>query len=98
MLSDEQLELITQFPEVTERPIQQRYLRAKLIRKINRTSVGECFVAVMQCDDPHIHQFILGNGGLKPEHVQWLSQYGHNKKIRNVASQLLTGKAFRGND
>ncbi len=97
VLSDEQLESIAQYPEVMERPIQKRYLHEKLVRKINRTSIDECFGEIKTIEDSAIHEYILNNKTLLPKHALWLAQNGSNKKIRNVAKQLCNSKKFMRN-
>ncbi len=95
ILNDKQLESISKYPEVLERPIQNRYLREKLIRKINRTSVADCFDEIKVSGDSHIHEYILQRDDLKLQHVTWLTENGSNKKLRNQASQLCNSKRFR---
>ncbi len=97
ILSDDQLEWIICYPEVSERPIQKRYLRSKLIRKIGRSSASDCFEDIKVCEDSHIHEYLLQCDDLKLEHVEWLSKFGSNKKLRNIACQLSKSKRFRKN-
>ncbi|WP_196140458.1 hypothetical protein [Aliikangiella sp. G2MR2-5] len=97
ILSDSQLNWIVRYPEVSEMPIHKRYLREKLARKIERSSVSDCFEEIKSCGDSHIQEYIAQRSDLKVEHVKWLAERGSNKKLRNVAKQLLNSKRFRQN-
>ncbi|MDK2596824.1 hypothetical protein [Pseudoalteromonas obscura] len=95
ILTDAQLDWITKYPEVSERPIQKRYLRERLTRKIEKSSISDCFEEIKACEDSHIQKYIIGRSDLKSEHINWLSEYGSNKKLRNIAKQLLNSKRFK---
>lgn len=94
LLSDIQLESISKYPEVLERPIQKKYLREVLIRRINQTSIEQCFEDVKSTQDSAIHEYVLDKKGLMPSHVEWLAKRGGNKGVRNIAKQLLNSKKF----
>lgn len=94
LLTDRQLELIAKYPEVLSAPIQKRYLRSKLIRKINSLGVIACFQDIRDTKDSAIHEYILGRDELTFEQVTWLSSSGLNKRTRNIAKQLLNSRKY----
>ncbi len=96
ILDDEQFESISRYPEVLERPIQKRYLRERLLRKIYRHSVTECFEEIKKCKDAQVQRFVLTRNDIELEHVNWLATNGINKKVRNISLQLLNSRRFRG--
>ena len=98
ILTDEQLEFIVKFPEVRKMPIQKRYLREKLIRRVNRTSVEDCFEEIKNSEDSATQEYILEREDLLPKHAVWLAENGKNKRIRNVAKQLCYNRKFMINE
>lgn len=94
ILTDEQIEFIAKYPEVLFAPIQKRYLRSKLIRKIKAEGITVCFEEVKDTKDSAIHECVLEHGELTFEQVAWLSSSGLNKRTRNIAKQLLNSKKY----
>ncbi len=95
ILTDIQVERLASEKEALEAPIQKLYLRTMLFKKISKLGLEACFEEVQSTKDSSVHEFVLGRSDLKPDHVRWLSEYGSNKKIRNVAGQLAASKRFR---
>lgn len=95
ILTTNQLERLAEYPEVLKSPIQKRYLRKKLICKINQTSLDSCFEQVKQSEDHAVFEYVLTRHDLTYEHVQWLTKCGRNKRTRNAAKQMLRSRKFR---
>ncbi|OCQ22247.1 hypothetical protein A7985_10720 [Pseudoalteromonas luteoviolacea] len=96
ILSDDQLNLLEIYPEVLKKPIQKRYFRELLIRKVNRTSIDDCFFEIKETRDSYVQGYILTLDSLLPKHVIWLQENGINRRVRNVAKQLYANRKFMG--
>jgi hypothetical protein len=95
-LNDFQYDSLVRYPEVLEPPLQKVFLRHKLLREINKEGLSETiFYKVMETNDSFIHERILSREDLNRGHVEWLSKYGLNKRVRNIASELLKTRRFR---
>ena len=96
VLSDEQhFALADRHPIVREPPLQKRYERETLLRRIRRTGLSENFAAIQATRDGAIHLCLLNHPEITHEHLQWLASGGANKSIRNRAEALLRSKRFR---
>lgn len=96
VLSDEQhFALGNRHPVVREPPLQKRYERETLLRKIRRTGLPENFAAIQATRDGAIHLCLLEHPEVTRQHLQWLASAGANKSIRNRADALLRSKRFR---
>lgn len=96
ILSDTQLESLSEYTEVMESPLQKLYYLKTLYRKIERRGVNSCFEEIKSLNDPDINDYALQRSDLKYGHANWFSEYGGNKRIRNIAKQLSKKLSNRG--
>ncbi|WP_413664604.1 hypothetical protein ACG1BZ_04795 [Microbulbifer sp. CNSA002] len=95
ILPDSRLDWIVQYRETSERPVQKKYFREKLTREVENSSVSECFEEIKLCGDIYIQEYIILRSVLKAEHVKWLTKNGSNRKLRNIAKELLNSSRFK---
>ncbi len=63
------------------------------MRKIrNQGLIDEVFEEVKLTKDSAIHEFILNHPDLTLGHVNWLKEYGLNKRVRNITKQMSNSK------
>jgi hypothetical protein len=96
LLTDEQLESLAVHPEVLEIPIKEVYDRVRLIRSLEHMDADAGFERLTEVADSWVHRRFLDLPNIKRAHVEWLSQNGCSRSIRNLAKQLLRSKRFRG--
>lgn len=95
-LTDEQLvDLPKRWPRVLQPPIQRRYLRETLSRRIRQTGVAANFDEIKAIADAHIQLEVLNHPDLGKSHVEWLAASGSNKAVRNRAIELLRSRRFQ---
>ena len=96
LLTDQQLDQLGALPEVREAPIQRRYERARLYRRLRREGLSDgVFRMIVDSRDSELQRRIIERPDLSRKHVESLAKSGCNKKIRNVAAQLLRSRRFR---
>jgi len=95
-LTDEQLASVSErCARVLQPPIQSRYLRESLSRKIRRTGVAANFEQIKAMADSHVELEVLSHSEIAKPHVQWLAASGSNMAVRNRATELLRSRRFR---
>jgi len=96
LLTDDQLSELAVFPVVRETPIQKRYQRCLLIRRLTAEGLtDDVFDAICESQDADLHRVLLRRSDLSRDHVKWLSENGGNKSVRNQARQMLGSRRFR---
>ena len=95
ILTDHQLESLIEFSTVTEPPIQKLYIAKKLIRNIDKNGVGACFEEIKCVNDPDVNDYALRCNDLEFDHVDWFRKYAGNKRVRNIANQLISSKRYK---
>jgi|GEM_PF-2480152 len=95
LLTKQQLDSLTEYPEVLELPIAKLYKRTKLLEDIKTFGIEANFEKVKKTTDTAVHEFILNLKDLERHHVEWAATLGGNKRTRNIAKQMLNSKHFR---
>jgi hypothetical protein len=96
VLSDAQIAGLARLPEVHRAPIQRRYVRECLLRRLRSKGLTpEVFCEIADSGDGELQRVVLTRDDLCPEHVLWLAEHGANKAVRNVAKQLLQSRTLR---
>lgn len=90
VLTDAQLDALSRLPEVQERPVKKCHDRACVLRSLSRDGLADQVVAaIMGSQDGALHDALLSHPDVARDHLEWLSRSGHNRAIRNRASQAL---------
>lgn len=95
ILSDDQLEYISKYPEVHESPISKRYLREIIIRRIGKIGASLCLKEIKDAEDSVIHEHLVQHAELDYDLILWLKDHGLNKRVRNIAKQMSNNKKYK---
>ena len=98
LLSDEQLNSISNHPILEEKSVSKRYIRERICREIeSRGLVEEVFESVVLSEDNAVHEYALSSSTISKSQVEWFSN-NSSRKIKNIAGQLLRSRRFSGED
>lgn len=95
ILDDEQFAYISKYITELADPIAKRYAREKLIRKIDRDGIPASLQYIMNTDDSAIHEYLINNVNLEYDLIIWLQEHGLNKRVRNIAKQMVKSRKKR---
>ncbi|HEX2878291.1 MAG TPA: hypothetical protein VHO25_02020 [Polyangiaceae bacterium] len=94
-LTDKQYtDLAIQHPRVLTPPIQRRYIRGTLRRKIKASGIANNFEEIKARGDGQIQLEMLEAPDIARTHLEWLRDFGSNKAIRNRAREFLRSRRF----
>lgn len=97
LLSDLQLHRLAKHPEYSDHQSFTLTIKRILLRR--RLAVegltDRIFREVCELNDYGTLQSLLGRDDLDRDHVVWVAQHGCNKRLRNVATQMLQSRRFR---
>lgn len=98
ILSDEQhFALAGRYPRFLEPALVRLYRRESILRKIRRSGLADRFSEIQASEDKVLQVYVLDHPEVERNHLQWLTECGANKRIRNRAAAMLRSRKFRGN-
>jgi hypothetical protein len=96
LLNDEQFERLEGDPKINRPPVLNNYRRCRIIRKIKKPDLSnEVIEEAKDSHDPFIQELLIEHKDLNIGALQWLTENGASKKIRNMAGALEKTKRFR---
>ncbi|WP_146403400.1 hypothetical protein [Pseudobythopirellula maris] len=97
LLTDQQMTRLLERPNLQEHQCVRRAVDRAIIRLRMHAEglTDEVFSSVCDLNDQVMQLLVLDRHDLRRNHLEWISQHGHNRALRNRSKTMLQSRKFR---